>query len=155
MFLWENFRKTGTDSSRIDRPKQFYPIVVLNSDYRIPEMDWDDVAKTWSLTEEISADEMIVYPVDEDSNERVWKWGHDRVKAYPHHIKVERGKNGQIQIYRKNYLNIEGSLPGTWWDKAKYGAGSHGTNLLTAMFGKGHAFSFPKSIYASITLFAL
>ncbi|MFV9645961.1 MAG: DNA methyltransferase, partial [Desulfobacterales bacterium] len=106
MFLWENFRKTGTDSSRIDRPKQFYPIVVLNSDYRIPEMDWDDVAKTWSLTEEISADEMIVYPVDEDGNERVWKWGHDRVKAYPHHIKVERGKNGQIQIYRKNYLNI-------------------------------------------------
>ena len=25
-FLWENFRKTGTDSSRTDRPKQHYPI---------------------------------------------------------------------------------------------------------------------------------
>ena len=147
-FLWENFRKTGTDSSRIDRPKQFYPIVVLNSDYRIPEMDWSDVAKIWSLAEKINGDETVVYPVDEDGNERVWKWGHDRVKAYPHHIKVERGKNGQIQIYRRNYLNTEGSLPGTWWDKAKYGAGSHGTNLLTAMFGKGHAFSFPKSIFA-------
>ena len=147
-FLWENFRKTGTDSSKIDRPKQFYPIVVKRKDYRIPEMEWDDVAKVWNLLEEPTQDETVVYPVDEDGNERVWKWGHDRVKAYPDHIKVENGKNDQVQIYRRNYLNNEGSLPGTWWDKAKYGAGSHGTNLLTAMFGKGHAFSFPKSIYA-------
>jgi adenine-specific DNA-methyltransferase len=147
-FLWENFRKTGTDSSRIDRPKQFYPIVVKRKDYRIPEMEWDDVTKVWNLLEETTQDETVVYPVDEDGNERVWKWGHDRVKAYPDHIKVENGKNDQVQIYRRNYLNNEGSLPGTWWDKGKYGAGSHGTNLLTAMFGKGHAFSFPKSIYA-------
>lgn len=147
-FLWENFRKTGTDSSRVDRPKQFYPIVVKGKDYRIPEMEWDDISKVWNLLEEPTQDETVVYPIDEDGNERVWKWGHDRVKSYPNHIKVEYGRNDQVQIYRRNYLNNEGSLPGTWWDKAKYGAGSHGTNLLTAMFGKGHAFSFPKSIYA-------
>jgi len=31
---------------------------------------------------------------------------------------------------------------------AKYAAGSHGTNLLTSMFGGGRAFDFPKSVYA-------
>ena len=147
-FLWENFRKTGTDSSRHDRPKQFYPIFVNNTHCRIPEMEWDDVAKVWNLLDEPTPDQTVVYPVDEDGNERVWKWGHDRVKAYPDHIKVAKGKNDQVQIYRRNYLTTEGALPGTWWDKGKYGAGSHGTNLLTAMFGKGHAFSFPKSVYA-------
>jgi adenine-specific DNA-methyltransferase len=148
-FLWENFRKTGTDSSRVDRPKQFYPIVVNNDQYRIPSMEWNDTNKTWILQDVINAgSETVVYPIDEDGNERVWKWGHDRVKVYPHHIKIETGRNGEIQIYRRNYLNTKGALPGTWWDKAKYGAGSHGTNLLTAMFGKGHSFSFPKSIYA-------
>ena len=147
-FLWENFRKTGTDSSSTDRPKQFYPIVIAGKNYRIPEMEWDDAVETWNLLENTSRNEVIVYPIDEDGNERVWKWGHDRVKAYPDHIKVDIGKNNQVQIYRRNYLNTDGSLPGTWWDKAKYGAGSHGTNLLTAMFGKGHAFPFPKSVYA-------
>ena len=147
-FLWENFRKTGTDSSHTDRPKQFYPIIVTNNDYRIPEMEWDDVKKKWNILEHISKDESVVYPIDEDGNKRVWKWGHNRVKTCPEHIKIELDKDDQIQIYRRNYLNTKGSLPGTWWDKAKYGAGSHGTNLLTAMFGKGHEFSFPKSLYA-------
>ncbi len=147
-FLWENFRKTGTDSSRSDRPKQFYPIIAINNGYRIPEMKWDDATKKWEILESISKEETVVYPIDEDGNERVWKWGSDRVKLYPDHVKADKGNNGQIQIYRKNYLNAEGSLPGTWWDKSRYGAGSHGTNLLTAMFGKAYIFSFPKSLYA-------
>ncbi|ECO9529505.1 site-specific DNA-methyltransferase, partial [Salmonella enterica] len=37
-YLWENFRKTGTDSSRKDRPKQFYPIVHSGNKIFIPEM---------------------------------------------------------------------------------------------------------------------
>ena len=148
-FLWENFRKTGTDSHRKDRVKQYYPIVVKGNNHRIPKMSWNEVEKEWAIEEEIDLGvEKIVYPIDEDQNERVWKWGHDRVKLFPNHIKVVHDNNGGTQIYRRNYLTTEGALPGTWWDKGKYGAGSHGTNLLTAMFGKGHVFSFPKSVYA-------
>ncbi len=148
-YLWENFRKTGTDSARLDRPKQFYPIVVGEVSLRVPKMSWDDSSNGWVIEEDIDEKiEKIVFPIDEDRNERVWKWGHDRVRQFPNHLKVEVEKNGNVQIYRRNYLNTRGSLPGTWWDKGKYGAGSHGSNLLTAMFGKAHVFSFPKSVYA-------
>lgn len=147
-FLWENFRKTGTDSARTDRPKQYYPVFMMDKDCRVPELNWDDVNKIWILIEEPKDGEIIIYPVDEDGNERVWKWGHERVKANPSHMKVERGNGNRLQVYRRNYLNNEGTLPGTWWSKSKYGAGSHGTNLLTDMFGKGHSFPFPKSLYA-------
>ncbi|HCX3372241.1 DNA methyltransferase [Legionella pneumophila serogroup 2] len=149
-YLWENFRKTGTDSARKDRPKQFYPIIVKeNGTFRIPVINWDDKNKVWLFSDaDIEHDEQIVYPIDEDGNERVWKWGHERVKQFPNHLKVIFVNNNKIQLYRRNYLQNEGAMPGTWWDKPKYGAGSHGTNLLTAMFGKGYSFSFPKSLYA-------
>ena len=49
-----------------------------------------------------------------------------------------------------NFYNDSGSLPNTWWENAKYAAGSHGTNLLTAIFGKNRKFLFPKSVYAEM-----
>ncbi|MCP3776642.1 DNA methyltransferase [Paenibacillus sp. MZ04-78.2] len=92
-------------------------------------------------------DERIIYPITSTGEEKVWKWGIDRIKQYPDHIKIEIN-NDDIQVYRRNYRNDEGSLPGTWWDKASYAAGSHGTNLLTDIFGKNRQFLFPKSIFA-------
>jgi len=146
-FLWENFRKTGTDSMRADRPKQYYPIYSDGNSYRLPQMRWNDISKEWVDIEPPSQGEKIIYPIDENNNQRVWKWGLERVIEKPHHIKVTHNQ-GDIQIYRRNYLNTLGALPGTWWDKAKYAAGSHGTNLLTNLFGVNHTFLFPKSVFA-------
>ncbi|MCK6077563.1 site-specific DNA-methyltransferase [Paenibacillus silvae] len=148
-FLWENFRKTGTDSNRSDRPKQYYPIFVSPSQksYRIPELTWNSSSNSWDYSEQAMGDELMIYPITSTGEEKVWKWGIDRIKQYPNHIKVEINKDG-IQLYRRNYRNDEGSLPGTWWDKAIYAAGSHGTNLLTNIFGKNRKFPFPKSIFA-------
>jgi adenine-specific DNA-methyltransferase len=146
-YLWENFRKTGTDSQRADRPKQYYPILVKTDTIRIPEMEWDGKKEEWKILEKCTDSEVEVYPIDSNGNERVWKWGSVRAKESINELKVVT-KDGNVEIYRKNYLNIKGSLPNTWWHDAKYAAGSHGTNLLTNIFGKGHQFSFPKSIYA-------
>lgn len=146
-YLWENFRKTGSDSMRNDRPKQFYPIFIKGNDFRIPTMQWNDVSKEWIIHEEPQEGERVIYPIDENGTQRVWKWGHGRVIKSPNHIKITLNGN-DCQVYRRNYLNILGSLPGTWWDKPKYAAGSHGTNLLTDLFGLGHTFLFPKSVYA-------
>lgn len=146
-FLWENFRKTGTDSQRRDRSKQFYPIYTDGESLRIPKMEWNESKDEWDIQEKPNDQESIIYPIDSNSNERVWKWGSKRAKEYLCELKVVKSQKG-IEINRKNYLNVKGSLPNTWWHDSKYAAGSHGTNLLTSLFGKGHEFSFPKSVYA-------
>jgi adenine-specific DNA-methyltransferase len=45
----------------------------------------------------------------------------------------------------KKYLNDEGSLPRTWWDKASYSARDNGTRALTDLFGSNRGFDFPKA----------
>jgi adenine-specific DNA-methyltransferase len=146
-YLWENFRKTGTDSQKNDRPKQHYPIYTDGRSLRIPEMRWIVGQREWEILESPSLSESVLWPVDEGGTHRVWKWGHKRVLENPSHVKVQ-GNGGQKQVYNRNYLNQEGALPGTWWDKPQYAAGSHGTNLLSDMFGTGRKFLFPKSVYA-------
>ncbi len=145
---WENFRKTGTDSNRADRRKQYYPIYWDGQNLRIPEMEWDDVTKDWINIEPAKTNEKVFWPITHTNQQKVWKWGADRVLKEISALKVDKGNGSEPQIFRKNYLNMAGSLPGTWWDKAKYAAGSHGTNLLTNLFGEGHLFQFPKSVYA-------
>lgn len=145
-FLWENFRKTGTDSNRADRPKQFYPIYTDGAIIQFAEMEWDEINSKWNITAAPQGLE-VIWPISDTGEEKVWKWGIDRAKANTKDLKVE-GEQSNWQIYRKNYINEEGSLPGTWWDKPKYAAGSHGTNLLTDFFGVTKKFSFPKSVYA-------
>lgn len=147
-YLWENFRKTGTDSHRPDRLKQYYPLYIKDSNIRLPKMNWNDTKKTWDVLEKPSENESILWPNDDSGTQRVWKWGADRAFKNLDMLKVEIDEDGSIQAFRMNYLNVKGSLPNTWWDKPKYAAGSHGTNLLTAFFGTGHQFQFPKSVYA-------
>jgi len=145
-FLWENFRKTGTDSNRADRPKQFYPIYTDGLSIQFAEMKWDEINNKWNI---IAAPQGldVIWPISDTGEEKVWKWGIDRAQANIKDLKITEDQSNR-QIYRKNYINKEGSLPGTWWDKPKYAAGSHGTNLLTDIFGITKKFSFPKSVYA-------
>ena len=48
-------------------------------------------------------------------------------------------------MYRKKYLNDEGTLPHTWWDKPEYSARDNGTRILTNLFGPQKFFDFPKA----------
>jgi adenine-specific DNA-methyltransferase len=150
-YLWENFRKTGTDSNHGDRPKQFYPIYVNKNSgsFRVPELSWEQSTNAWKINDKLKQDEVEVLPISDNGEEKVWKWGIERITNNPNHIKIEINKSG-IQIYRRNYYNDDGSLPNTWWDKAQYAAGSHGTNLLTNIFGVNRKFLFPKSVYAEM-----
>lgn len=147
-YLWENFRKTGTDSLRDDRPKQFYPLFVnIDGTIRVPKLIWQESSSSYELCDVPLSNELIVYPIDENKNERVWKWGIERCIYEMHHLKVSINENS-VEIYRRQYLNEEGKLPGTWWDNSKYAAGSHGTDLLSNIFGKKKKFDFAKSFYA-------
>ena len=111
-------------------------------------MEWSKENNSWIVLEQPLDAETVFWPNDENGNQRVWKWGYERVVKTPSYLRIGVGADGVNQVFRRNYLNVEGSLPGTWWDKPKYAAGSHGTNLLTDLFGESHLFLFPKSIYA-------
>ncbi|MFZ4659175.1 MAG: site-specific DNA-methyltransferase [Caldilineaceae bacterium] len=147
-FLWENFRKTGTDSEKRDRPKQHYPLFVSHVGIRVPELTWITEGQTWQLDESPHETEEVVWPIDDSGVGKVWKWGIESVKKNLNWLKVEKDRNAKYQIFCRNYLDTDGRLPGTWWDDAKYAAGSHGTNLLDKLFGGERGFLFPKSIFA-------
>lgn len=145
-FEWENFRKNGTDSDRKDRPKQYYPIIVNSSDgkLRIPDLLWDDKRKEYILEEDILQNEIVLLPNTPDGVEKVWKYGIDRTKSIINEILVKK-QNNRYELYRKKYLNDEGSLPRTWWDKPEYSARDNGTRTLTNIFGPVKLFDFPKA----------
>lgn len=145
-FEWENFRKNGTDSDRKDRPKQFYPIIYngQTSSLRIPEVEWDEKAKSYTILESIGQDEIVLYPKQSNAIEKVWKFGIERARTIIDELKIKQTKEG-IELYRKKYLNDEGSLPHTWWDKPSYSARDNGTRTLTNIFGPTKVFDFPKA----------
>lgn len=148
IFTWMNFRKTGADSRRSDRPKQHYPIFCNPSkeSLRVPEMEWNDGTNSWDLLENPIDGEVILRPVDEDGTERAWSLGKTRAANEVDSDLVLRVNLGVCQIYRKYRPNQEGALPNTWWDDAKYSATESGTRILKQMFGERENFSYPKSI---------
>jgi adenine-specific DNA-methyltransferase len=145
-FAWSNFRKSGSDSDRKDRWRSFYPVFVLESAIRVPDMDWSEHAKTWVLNEEPEAGETVVYPVDADGNEKVWTCSARRLKTEMDDVRVVRSDDGSLEIQKKYRPNSEGALPGTWWDDSSYSASESGTKLLKNLF-KVSPFDFSKSLW--------
>lgn len=145
-FEWVNFRKHG--GTRSESPKMFYPIVLLNESFRIPDMIWDDSKNEWIMTGDIEDDEIIIYPIDASGQERRWKWSVERLKNSPSECKIDLDREKKPALYIKSRMNDEGTLPLTWWDKKEYSATAYGTNLLKNMFLSLAVFPYPKSIYA-------
>jgi adenine-specific DNA-methyltransferase len=147
-FTWMNFRATGANSRRIDRPKLFYPVFVSeDGSIRVPTMEWNQINSKWEPTEKPSQNEVVVLPIDTDGNERVWNLGWERAQGDANNELNAKVSDERWQIYRKYRPNEEGALPNTWWDDAKYSATESGTRILKDLFGEREGFSYPKSIY--------
>src|SRR5690606_12318060 len=41
MYMWELFRKRGSNSERTDRPSLYYPIYLRGEGFRVPKMNYD------------------------------------------------------------------------------------------------------------------
>ena len=146
-FTWINFRKTGADSRRIDRPKTFYPVYVsADGGVRVPSMEWSDDTG-WRANEPPNVGESVVLPVDADGTERVWTLGVERAVREASSETEAKKTNGEWQVYRKYRPNEDGALPGTWWDDAKYSATESGTKIISELFGARELFSYPKSVH--------
>ncbi|MDY0343046.1 MAG: site-specific DNA-methyltransferase [Lentimicrobium sp.] len=149
-YEWVNFRRHGGATAlRKSQPKAFYPFYIDKSDnYRIPQMEWRDEEKKWEILENPKDDEIVVWPVAPNGEERVWKWDINSAKAKTKELSVRNDTTGNKNIYRKARINELGTLPLTIWDMSNYSATAYGTNVLISLFGTIEKFSFPKSIYA-------
>ena len=146
-FMWTNLIRSGTNARREDRPRQFFPIFVNERDeIRIPDMEWNEDARSWTLLESATPDETAVYPrrtVAGNEVEGNWHRGHTRIMDDLSEYRVRRSSSDAISIDFKKRMDEE-ALPKTWWDNSQY-ASANGTRQLLGMLGD-RDFDFPKSI---------
>ena len=147
MYMWELFRKRGSNSERTDRPSLYYPIYLSGEAFRIPSMTYDQDAKDWIIHEEPRQGETVVYPVDDNGTLRTWRGSPNDLIDNPSNYRVKI-ENEVVTVYYKFRPNSEGVLPLTNWIDAKYSATEHGTGYLKNFFSEYNVFSYPKSIYA-------
>lgn len=147
-FMWELFRKRGSNSERKDRPSLFYPLYVMGESIRVPNMSWDEDKRLWADIEQPKQGEVTVYPLDDSGNERTWRGKPSNVEGSPENYKAKNNDDGSITVYYKFRPGSEGVLPPTNWIDAKYSATEHGTGVLKHFFVGATPFTYPKSIYA-------
>ena len=152
-FEWENLRRNGPDSNREDRPKQFYPILVNidRNEFLIPEMEYSISDQIWIYNKEFEKPIGFesVFPIHPSGEEKVWRYSVDNLIKEPNRFKFEV-KDGNIEFYRKKYLNEDGILPRTWWDDPSYSARDNGSRDIVNIFGDLKAFEFPKAVSAVV-----
>jgi len=145
-FMWELFRKRGSESERSDRPTMYYPLYYNSISLRIPEMNYDENRKIWIIKEAPLANETVLYPIDEEGTERRWRMKPSQVINEPTRFKVGGTEKDPV-VYYKYRPNEDGVIAPTVWIDAKYSAAEHGTSVIKNLFGE-NAFSYPKSIHA-------
>ena len=129
-------RKSGADSRRPDRPKQFYPIYVNSLNLK--------------LSLEKKSGWFELWPIDSEGEERVWKLGKDSCEKF---IKsgdiIVKEKGDSFVLSQKDRLK-DGRKPKTVWVDPKYDASAHGTILIANILNQRDSFDYPKSLYATI-----
>jgi adenine-specific DNA-methyltransferase len=148
-FMWELFRKRGSNSERKDRPTLFYPIYANDDNLRVPEMEWDETLREWLIREDPLPQEEVLWPIDDSGTERTWRGKWEKVASNPENFKVKNSK-GKTTLYYKFRPSSKGVIPTSMWIDSKYSATEHGTGTLKELFSEYNVFDFPKSIYSVI-----
>ena len=147
-FFWEMLRKAGSNSTNLDRPTMYYPLLVSeNNTVRLPKMTYDPINEVYINIEQQLVDEIVVWPTKDSGAAGCWYFGYDNMKLVEKELKAVKQDNGNLFIYYRRRPN-EGVQPTTVWIDAKYSATEHGTALLKKLFKEHQPFSYPKSIYA-------
>lgn len=130
-------RKSGADSDRRDRPKQFYPIFVNIQEQKI------------SMIEKSGYSKML--PIDGTGRERVWKIGSESCSKYIESgdIVLKINRNDEPVLYQKDRIK-SGRKAKTVWLDSKFDASAHGSILINKILGQRKTFDYPKSLWAVI-----
>jgi adenine-specific DNA-methyltransferase len=143
-FEWVNFRKHG--GLRSESYPMYYPIYVSKEGgIRVPKMSWNSSKNEWDVLEPKRKQETELYPIDENGQERRWKWSLKRLIDNPQETKLDVDKDGDLAVYIKSRMPKGGIVPGTWWDYKLYSATDWGAKVLKDLFGEHGTFSYPKA----------
>ncbi len=142
------FMRTGTGENnfRYGRPKSFYAILVDPITGTIKGVEEPPTGDRYpkKATEE---GYIRVYPIDSSGQERVWRKTYtSAVRAIKENVVFCRMRESRPSFFER--VSIERVKPTSNWFDSKYNAGTHGTTLLTGLFGEAGLFSYPKSIHA-------
>jgi adenine-specific DNA-methyltransferase len=147
-YMWELFRKRGSNSERTARRTLYYPLYVSDAGIRVPRMTWDETNRSWVAEEKPKAGETLVFPIDDNQIERTWRYKHDDVNKKPKNFRATKDNAGVWTVYYKYRPSNSGVLPTTMWIDSKFSATEHGTGVLKKLFKQHDAFSYPKSVFA-------
>lgn len=131
LYKLRGFRRSGSNSRRVDRPALYYPIY-YNKNKNSLNIEMTD------------KEDIKLLPIDDKGVERCWRWGQktfqEKIEEY---IEIKETKNG-FELYTKERKNdYQGEKAKTIWNKPYY-TGQTGTNELKNTFGS-KVFSYPKS----------
>ena len=147
-YMWELFRKRGSNSERTARRTLYYPLFVNKTNVRVPKMIWNESERSWVKTEDPRNDETAIYPIDDNGIERTWRYKNDEVNNKPEAFKATTDDNNRWTVYYKYRPLNSGVMPTTMWTDSKYSATEHGTGVLKKLFKEYDVFSYPKSVFA-------
>jgi adenine-specific DNA-methyltransferase len=142
---WEyaNLRNWGGESDRSDGRTCFYPIFVKGTEICGFGPVCDDDFHPASANENQPDGTVAIYPIDASGTEKKWRYARDTVEGILKLLKVEKARNGDLQI-----MKAKADSPyKTMWYATKYNAGDYGTKVLTNMGFVSGQFDFPKSVY--------
>ena len=130
---YEDFRRSGSNSRREDRPALFYPIYYNRRTNKI------------SLHKD-SGDLIEILPVDDQGTERCWRWGQKTLlEKEQRYIEVKKSRKGYDIFLKERESDYEGEKAKTIWNKSYY-SGQTATQGIKTLFGS-RVFSYPKSPY--------
>ena len=136
----EAFRDWGGTSSRLLAKNCFYPIIVKNNKI----IGFGDVCEDDfhpKVSNLLNGDEVYVYPVSDDGEERKWVFARHSVEKIMAELRVKNNK-GKITITRiKSTTSYK-----TVWTGNKFYANIYGSKLLNNILGE-KKFDFPKSVH--------
>lgn len=174
---WAELLRAGSHTRRSDRPNQFYPVFVRNTD---DGPVFDSVGDTFfgSSTTSVAAPKgcVAIWPIRQDDSEGNWQVSSDSLRALIETgyarlgpwrgadtsiTYLKKGEQGKVEagVFPIVGKRQDGSivvdeagyapafLPGTQWRIASHNAEQGGTNLQKQMM-PDRKFPFPKSLFA-------
>ena len=145
-YEWSNFRNWGGESLRTDAANCFYAVYVKNEEIVGFGDVWTDLEKHPDSANVSRGDGVVeVYPIDNDNVERKWRYERGTVEAIVSKLRVEKNRNGLIQI---KLAKVSDQFKTVWYSP-KYNAGDNGTQVAKQMGLPLGKFDYPKSIFTT------
>src|SRR5699024_4103247 len=104
LYETRNFRRSGNNSLKSERPQLFYPIY------------YDPISKRLDLSS--SEQSVRILPIDPNGIERCWRWGKDTFQEKKDKYIEVVEKKGQYDLYvKERETDYQGEKPKTIWIK--------------------------------------